>query len=84
MREGYAPIGKDGRPINLHHLLGDEPGPMTEILGSTHQKYQRQLHGLIEDGNSFRNTPGLESQYNAFRERYWKWRLDQLQGAAGN
>ena len=84
MREGYTPIGKDGRQINLHHILGDEPGPMAEILGSTHQKYQRQLHGLIEDGSSFRNTPGLESQYNAFRRRYWEWRLDQLQGTEGN
>lgn len=84
MRKGYAPIGKDGRPINLHHVLGDEPGPMAEILGSTHQKYSKQLHGLIEDGKSFRNTTGLESQYNAFRGRYWKWRLDQLQKTTGN
>ncbi len=80
MRNGNAPIGRDGRPINLHHVLGDEPGPMLEILGSTHKRHHGPLHGLIEDGNSFRNVPGLESQYNSFRGRYWKWRIEQLTG----
>jgi len=80
MKNGNSPIGTDGRPINLHHLLGNEPGPMVEILGTTHSKYSRPLHGLIEDGNSFRNIPGLENQYNAFRKRYWRWKADQLGG----
>ena len=80
MRNGNAPIGHDGRPINLHHVLGDEPGPMLEILGSTHKQFHGPLHGLIEDGNSFRNVPGLESQYKSFQKRYWKWRIEQLAG----
>lgn len=83
MRNGYAPIGTDGRQINLHHILGDEPGPMVELLGSTHQKFRDSLHGLIEDGNSFRNVPGLESQYNAFRGRYWEWRIEQIDAGQG-
>ncbi len=80
MRNGNAPIGTDGRPVNLHHVLGDEPGPMVEILGSTHKRHHGPLHGLIEDGNSFRNTPGLENKYISFRKRYWKWRDGQLTG----
>lgn len=82
MRSGNSPIGHDGRPINLHHVLGAEPGPMVEILGATHKRHHRALHGLIEDGNSFRNVPGLESKYNSFRRRYWKWRLGQLTGGS--
>lgn len=77
MREGLAPIGDDGLQINLHHVIGEEPGPMVELESSIHSQYQGPLHGLIEDGRGFRNTPGLESQYNQFRKRYWQWRASQ-------
>ena len=80
MRNGNAPIGRDGRPINLHHVLGEEQWPMLEILGTTHKRHHGPLHGLIADGNSFRTVLGLESRYAAFRQRYWKWRIDQITG----
>jgi len=73
---GLAPIGPDGKKVELHHLLQSEPGPMVEILGTTHQEGSRILHGLVEKGNSFRNTPGLSNQYNTFRVNYWKWRIE--------
>ncbi|MFY0861552.1 HNH/ENDO VII family nuclease [Enterobacter kobei] len=47
---------------------------MVEILSSTHKLYHKQLHGLIENGGSFRNTPELDRQYNRFRSAYWKLR----------
>lgn len=71
---GNAPIGKDGLPIELHHLLQEEAGPMAEALNSVHGKGQKILHGLRESGQSFRNNPVLEKQYNNFRKQYWKWR----------
>jgi A nuclease of the HNH/ENDO VII superfamily with conserved LHH/Pretoxin HINT domain len=71
MRSGNAPIGIDGRPVNLHHSIGQEPGPMVEILGSTHSGHHRPLHGLIERGRSFRNDPVKLAQYNDFRKQYW-------------
>ncbi|WP_172731733.1 RHS repeat-associated core domain-containing protein [Pluralibacter gergoviae] len=54
MKSGYAPIGPDGKQMNLHHILGKEPGPMVELVSSTHKQYHKQLHGLIENGGSFR------------------------------
>jgi len=78
MNSGYSPIGNDGRPVNLHHVIGTEPGPMVELAGKTHSVNHKILHGLIEDGNSFRNIPGLESKYNSFRARYWKARGAKL------
>jgi hypothetical protein len=78
MKKGRAPIGSDGKSIQLHHLTQQESGSMVEILESTHQKYSSQLHGLIEDGQSFRNNPTLEKQYNNFRSKYWKWRYEQF------
>jgi hypothetical protein len=50
MENGYAPIGPDGKQINLHHVLGQESGPMVELQASTHQKFSSELHGLIENG----------------------------------
>lgn len=74
MEHGLAPIGPDGKQINLHHLIGKEPGPMIELTASTHQRYYKPLHGLIEDGDSFRNTPSLKYQYKKFRGEWWKQR----------
>ena len=80
MQAGKPPIGLDGNPIQLHHILQKESGPMVEIQEITHQRYYSQLHGLIEDGSSFRNDPILNKQYNNFRYNYWKWRAQQLLG----
>ena len=55
--------------MNLHHILGKEPGPMVELVSSTHKQYHKQIHGLIENGGSFRDR-----QYNKFRKEYWKLR----------
>jgi RHS repeat-associated protein len=78
MNEGYAPFGPDGNQVNLHHILGEEPGPMIELSASTHQKFYSPLHGLVEDGNSFRNNPSLLRGYNRFRSKYWKERAKGL------
>jgi uncharacterized protein RhaS with RHS repeats len=79
MKAGNAPIGVDGKPINLHHVLGQEPGAMVEIKQSTHQRYHKQLHGLIENGRSFRNNPDLAKSYKNFRTNYWKERAKQIE-----
>jgi hypothetical protein len=80
MREGNARIGSDGRTINLHHTLGEESGPLVELLGSTHQRYKKPMHWLIEDGNGFRKSLHLKRQFGECRGRHWKWRLQQLEG----
>ena len=80
MQAGKPPIGSDGNPVQLHHILQKEVGPIVEIREITHQEYYSQLHGLIEDGASFRNNPVLNKQYNNFRRSYWKWRAEQIIG----
>lgn len=80
MENGYAPIGPDGKQMNLHHVLGQESGPMVELQASTHQKFSSQLHGLIEDGRSFRNDTVLNKQYNDFRREWWRSRAADFYG----
>ena len=74
MELGYAPFGYDGKQVNLHHVIGKEPGPMAELAGSIHQKYHKPLHAIIEDGRSFRNNPKLLRKYNRYKKKYWKER----------
>ena len=82
MSEGRAPIGNDGLPVQLHHVIQKESGPIVEIRETTHEEYSRILHGLGAWGTSFRNDPILDRQYNNFRRQYWKWRAQQyLKGA---
>ena len=80
MKSGKPPIGLDGNPIQLHHTIQKEIGPMVEIQELTHQEYYAQLHGLIENGASFRNNPVLNKQYNNFRYNYWVWRAKRIIG----
>lgn len=70
---------KDLAKINLHHLIQEEPGNMLEIPESWHNKYSDVLHGLKENGQSFRNDPVLDKQYKSFRRRYWRWRAQQFE-----
>lgn len=60
------------------YITQQEKGSMVEILEITHQEYYKELHGLVGKGESFRNDPLLEKQYNNFRSKYWRWRYKQL------
>ena len=77
MLKGNAPYGRDGKPLELHHILQKEVGPMVEIHETTHQEYKRILHVLRSSGESFRNDKELDSQYRNFKRTYWKWRAQQ-------
>jgi hypothetical protein len=81
MKSGRPPIWKDGTKIELHHLIQREPGSMVELPSSMHKEYDRILHGLVENGGSFRNAPVLKKQYENFRSKYWRWRAKQIDKA---
>ncbi|MBQ5445908.1 MAG: HNH/ENDO VII family nuclease, partial [Lachnospiraceae bacterium] len=78
-RKGNTPFGPDDMYIELHHLIQNEPGAMIELMGSKHKKYYKALHGIVENGGSFRNDLQLEAQYNKFRKEYWKERIKQVE-----
>ena len=74
-------IDKNGNEvqIELHHLIQKESGNMVEIIATTHEDYKKILHGLIKNGDSFRNDEVLDKQFNNFRKKYWKWRSNNLE-----
>ena len=70
----YSPIGPDGLPMELHHIIGKEPGPIVELTQNLHrgQGNKGPLHKFL-DGlkESFRNDPVKARQYDAFKKKYW-------------
>jgi RHS repeat-associated protein len=72
MSRGWAPVGPDGFPINLHHVLQTPDGPIIELAQSFHVRYRRVIHV---------NPPTMPSgidryAFDRWRESYWKWRAE--------
>jgi hypothetical protein len=80
MEKGNSPYIIDSNgvesKVELHHLTQREPGNMIEIAETTHDSYTRVLHGLVDDGMSFRQNLTLRKQYENFRSNYWKLRAE--------
>lgn len=78
MRSGTAPIGPDGKHMNLHHLFAEEPGPMAEMTQTEHLKdHRKAIHVMVK--NSFRNDKKKERDFDKFKEDYWRARAAELQ-----
>ncbi len=87
MQKGLAPIGPDGKEINLHHVTQDEPGVMAELVSSQHQENDRLLHLYSNQyDKSWRGPDGRRRPYasappsmdrtpfNAWKKSYWMTR----------
>jgi len=68
MQLGRAPIGRDGRVVNIHHMLQSDGGPLIVLSGSMHQKYSKILHI-----NPNKIPSGIDRQAcDTFRRHFWK------------
>lgn len=70
MKKGLAPIGPDGKSINLHHVDQTSEGPVQEMTALYHQQNYSSLHF---------NTGESQSQidrdvFDVWRRNYWKQR----------
>jgi hypothetical protein len=70
MEQGLAPIGYDGKSVNIHHIDQTDAGPVMEITATEHQQRYVELHP---------NTGQLPSQidraaFDKWRREYWRWR----------
>lgn len=75
MQSGRAPIGPDGQPINLHHMLQTQDGPIAELTQTFHQQNYSSIH--INAGS---NLPsGINrSAFNSWRTQYWMNRANDF------
>lgn len=78
MQQGLAPMGPDGNPIVLHHVLQTQDGPLAELTQSMHTGWFRQLH--INVGS--RLPSGIDrNSFAAWKRGYWKGRAAGFQGS---
>ena len=74
MEQGLAPIGTDGKSINIHHIDQTNNGPVMEIMATEHQQNYSKLHTNIGQAPSQINR----SEFNSWRRGYWEWRSHNL------
>lgn len=75
MATGRAPVGVDGKPVNLHHLIQTQDGAIAEVAGGMHQQYYRTLHintGELPSGIN-------RSLFDKWRSDYWINRVNDFQ-----
>ena len=74
MKQGLAPIGNDGKSVNIHHIDQTNDGPVMEIMATEHQKNYRLLHTNTGKYSSRINR----KEFDKWRREYWKWRSNNL------
>ncbi len=70
MQNGLAPLGPDGKPLNLHHMTQRNDGPIAEMAQTFHQKNSKTIHinpNTVPSGIDRKN-------FNKWRSQYWKAR----------
>jgi len=69
MAAGNAPIGYDGKSIEIHHLTQRDNSSLVELSSTFHKKNSSTIH--INAGT---NLPSgiSRSQFDSWRESYWK------------
>jgi hypothetical protein len=75
MQSGLAPIGPDGRSMNLHHTIQSPDSPLAEMTATFHQEHSRIIHI-----NPNTTPSGINrADFNAFRRSYWINRANDFQ-----
>jgi hypothetical protein len=72
MQQGLAPMGPDDLPVNLHHMLQTQDGPIAEITQSLH--LGQGSYGVLHmNGNDI--PSGIDRDaFAAWKTSYWKSR----------
>ncbi len=78
--EGYAPLDKDGRPIQLHHIGQHADSPLAELTFSEHRAGGNDK--ILHDKNKETEVHGEGNHWDNERKDYWKNRLTN--GGGGN
>jgi hypothetical protein len=68
MQKGLAPLGPDGKPINLHHLIQTQDSSIAELTDTFHKVNSKAIHI-----NPNTVPSGIDrAAFNAWRRAYWK------------
>jgi len=70
MASGRAPIGTDGKSVNLHHMTQSQNGPIAEVTQSFHQENSSVIHINPNTTPSGINRP----VFDKWKSQYWQQR----------
>ena len=81
MERGLAPVGPDGRPVELHHMTQQEnigfngqKGSLAEVPSSFHQQNYDTIHIYPRNDPDYmswrRTNPDAALQYDTYRRDY--------------
>ena len=72
MKSGKAPMGKDGKVVELHHLQQKEDGILIELTYTEHKENSKALH-------SYKTKSEIDRiKFANFKKKYWKARAEGL------
>jgi hypothetical protein len=74
MEQGLAPIGPDGKSVNLHHMTQTNDSAIAELTQTFHQKNSKVIHinpNTIPSGID-RNA------FNSWKSSYWINRVNDF------
>jgi hypothetical protein len=73
MKQGLAPIGKDGKSIELHHLKQQNNGIIVELTSTEHKVNSKILHRYT------RKSEINRQDFNKWKKQYWKERAKDFE-----
>lgn len=73
MKQGLAPIGKDGKAVELHHLKQKDDGMIIELTSREHNINSKVLHRYKQESEINRNA------FNKFKKQHWQERAKDFE-----
>lgn len=74
MEQGLAPLGSDGKSVNLHHMTQTNDSAIAEVT----QRFHQQNKGIIHI-NPNTIPSGIDRNiFNSWRKSYWKNRVNDF------
>lgn len=74
MEQKLAPIGIDGKSVNIHPLDQTNNGSVIEITATEHQQNYSKLHTNTGQSPSQINR----SEFDKWKGEYWVWQSENL------
>ncbi|WP_084279305.1 HNH/ENDO VII family nuclease [Anoxybacteroides tepidamans] len=74
MEKGLAPLGSDGKPINLHHMTQRNESSIAEVTQTFHKENSKIIHinpNTIPSGIN-------RNEFDKWRKDYWKHRVSDF------
>jgi hypothetical protein len=78
MEEGLAPIGSDGKSMEIHHLIQSDDGSFAEVSYTFHKENYATIHIYYGKDKKPVDLQVDRDWFDSFRADYWKSRANDF------